>query len=1051
MHRNFIEKVNHICNQNTDKEFIRYFKDNGTVEKWTYETFRAEVGQMITHIEKSSICKGDRVLLLSPISPEACRMIIALAIYGATCVLLDGEQPKEELDYLIEKSDIRAIITNSAYYNRDVKDYENEYPVFSLETGCQFCEREYSLSPTTDPDEEVMAILYSSGTTSDPKGVMISYEGQLCSAEILLRAFGTTDIRYLVVFPLFHISGFSTFLAIFLGGGQIGLLENANSKKLLEGFQKYHPNGFGMVPKIYETFQQKITEEIKNTQSGRIILSLISLCGLFRKYLHVNLGKHVFRSINRRVFGGEMIYLGVGGGLATKEVSHFFLNLGYRWMNTYAATEQNLPIVTTTISDNYPGNAVGKLSRFPEISIRIGNQNKKGQGEIQVKSPCQMKGYFRDAVATEQAYEGEYFKTGDLGYINSRGYLHVTGRSKESIHLPNGEKVSPEQIERLYASCIPKDVVSACVGVTAKEKDYDDIVFFIEKNNELDENRIRHEILEHSAKVGGNFRVSSVLFTNKIPLSKIGKVQRYKLRKQYDENSIMETKAGESKYSGKENLSTYEKLKQIFLKLGIETDITHDLVLEYDLGLDSLNLFGLCVEIESAFHVDVSKYISPQITVSELCQMIDADKSSLEVITEYDINDFPLKRRKIDRWIISFIEKLTRLCYSLKTSGLENIPPNGPYIICANHESHLDGMWILIASDGKIDLEQFCCLAKQEHLKHRLFRGGLRIMGGIPVDRNGNTSPAMKRVTECVQDGKIVLIHPEGTRTNNGELGNLKAGAERLALENQIPVLPVRIEGAYEIFPKHRKLPCVLNKDGRYKLSVQFLPLLQPYKGMTKQLSYMLGKDNPPPRNKRDLINLSRIIQWSQKIRKYYITGINNFESDKNYILCANHTSYFDPVWILTALGKKIDIGNIVTLAAIERSQDSKRFFRMLGGISVNRDQGVHPEIEHIKNCLKRGMNAIIFPEGARTRDGSLMELKKGAVKIAKDTHVAILPIHIKGGFEIFPRHKKIPRLFNWKKCRRFELEIDICSPIFPDDRSETEILKQLRHTLGGD
>lgn len=150
-------------------------------------------------------------------------------------------------------------------------------------------------------------------------------------------------------------------------------------------------------------------------------------------------------------------------------------------------------------------------------------------------------------------------------------------------------------------------------------------------------------------------------------------------------------------------------------------------------------------------------------------------------------------------------------------------------------------------------------------------------------------------------------------------------------------------------------------------------------------------------------------------------------------------------------MGKKIDIGNIVTLAAIERSQDSKRFFRMLGGISVNRDQGVHPEIEHIKNCLKRGMNAIIFPEGARTRDGSLMELKKGAVKIAKDTHVAILPIHIKGGFEIFPRHKKIPRLFNWKKCRRFELEIDICSPIFPDDRSETEILKQLRHTLGGD
>lgn len=842
MYKRFIEKVDNVCKEYAEKELICYFRDNGIKEKWTYGIFRKEVGSMVEQLEKSTIRKGDRVLLMSAISPEACRMIVALAIFGATCVILDAEQPKEELSYLIKKSDIRAIVTNAVLYNKCVKEFEDEYPVYNIANGCQFDKKTYDLKPTEDPDEEVIAIIYSSGTTSEPKGVMITYEAQLCSSRLLLQAFGTTDIRYLLVFPLFHISGFSTFLAIFLGGGQMGLLENVNSTKLLEGFQKYHPNAFGMVPQIYEVIQQKIVEEIKRKNSNKVIMSLIDFSGLLRKVLHINIGKYIFKSINRQVFGGKMIYLGVGGGLVTEDISDFFLKLGYRWMNTYASTEQNLPMATTTSVDNYPLNAVGKINRFSEIDIRIQNRDKNGKGEIQIKSPCHMKGYFRDADATKQAYDGEYFRTGDLGYIDNNGYLYVTGRSKESIHLQNGEKVSPERIESLYASCIPENTIAACVGILSEGKGYDEIVYFIEKKANLNEEHIRHNILEQSQKIGGNYRVSQVLFIDKIPLSTIGKVQRYKLR-----NMKLDAQTQEETHGEKEELTTFDKLIQIFLKLDVKVDIKPDFILEQDLGLDSLNLFELCVEIENVFQVDVSNCISSQITVSELCQIIEADENNINSTVGYNINDYPMRQTKLD------------------------------------------------------------------------------------------------------------------------------------------------------------------------------------------------------------YVKLSSLIWLSKKIRSYRIKGFDNFKEGENYIICSNHASNFDPIWILAALDKKVNIVNVVTLAAIERSKDSKGFFRMLGCIPVNRNYGVHPEINCVESCIKKGMNAIIFPEGARTRDGSLMELKKGVIKIAKDTNTSILPIRIDGGFDIFPRHIKRPRLFKTKKCERFDLHIDIHEPISPRNLSDEEMFEQLKSDLKGE
>ena len=224
MQRNFVNRIIDIDKENKDKTFITYMKEDDTEEHWTYSDFWKRTEFIVKKMQSKEVRKGDRILLLTPVSPYAYVMIAALAMTGAVSVILNPDLPPEELDVLVKQSDIRGIVCDEAIYHTYADKWQERLPVVDIVTGSKFGEKEYQTEETKDMDEDVLSILYSSGTTSEPKGVMISYEGQLVSSELRLRAFGTNNIRHLLVFPLFHVSGFSTFFALLLGGGQIGLL-----------------------------------------------------------------------------------------------------------------------------------------------------------------------------------------------------------------------------------------------------------------------------------------------------------------------------------------------------------------------------------------------------------------------------------------------------------------------------------------------------------------------------------------------------------------------------------------------------------------------------------------------------------------------------------------------------------------------------------------------------------------------------------------------------------------------------------------------------------
>jgi 1-acyl-sn-glycerol-3-phosphate acyltransferase len=228
----------------------------------------------------------------------------------------------------------------------------------------------------------------------------------------------------------------------------------------------------------------------------------------------------------------------------------------------------------------------------------------------------------------------------------------------------------------------------------------------------------------------------------------------------------------------------------------------------------------------------------PNLTVDGAARSL---KNKAKAAALSSLGAFPAKRGLAAKGTFTVVSAFSRLVYRIMVEGTEHLPAKGGYVLCPNHETHIDGLWIMmhLPDDHR---ERFCCMAKREHLDTLVGRMMLRIAGGIPVDRKGNPFPAYKRCLEKLKEGKIVLIHPEGTRTSDGTLGPFKSGASKLGLDSGAPLVPVRIEGGFAVFPKSRKLPRFfdLRNRRRFTVKISFGPPIMPHAHSIDELTRCL-------------------------------------------------------------------------------------------------------------------------------------------------------------------------------------------------------------------
>ena len=809
-----------ICKTQKKKTAITYIKKDQTLVECSYEQMKDRVENIIEKYTDIGINNGDRVVVLIPLSDNVYLDILALACIGATAVILDFNLHKSELFRIIDDSDPACIITTEDIFTEKLQ--EIDLPILESSDECHFLKKRV-LEHTKDPNYDAIAILYSSGTTSQAKGVVIGYEQEINAFNRLYKVIGSNNVNYLMLFPTSHISGLTSFLVVLMRGGSLAVLEESSAIQLMNGFQIYKPNCFGMVPKIWDTYKGKIEDSIKQkgVLRAKIINGMIKCCGTLRYYTGINLGRKFFHSINKQVFGGRLQQIYSGGGKTNPDTSRFFWNLGYDFFDFYASTEANIPIVVTD-GIKYM-KSIGNINEDPNSSVRISNPDNNGVGEIQVKSNMLMLEYFHSPELTQSAFDGEYFKTGDYGRIENEE-LYITGRIKESIHLSNGEKVSPEDIENSYKESVGQEIEFAVTGIKSDDG-YDEVyVFAVGKSGQFDE--IFQQVKQ---TVNANYRYKKIIYVDELPKTSVGKVKRYKLSTLVDK----ETNSGSIGSVLEDNVNNIESIENWLchaLSKYTDCNITKDKKISSDLGIDSLSMFELCVDIDNKFKICAENFISQDLTITELAKLISGQNKKNDDNKYSNNSIYPVpKDKKLERRLQSWI-RFVKFIYRIEITGIENVPSKGNYIICSNHESYFDPLWILAALGEQISLKEVCCMAAKHTMNGKISKKLFDALGGIPVDREGNTIPAMNNAKRCLGSGRVMIIFPEGARSRDGTMLPFKNGAAQLALDTNTKILPIEIEGGFETFPRWIKYPRLFDWKHlkKYTIKIKIGSLIDP-------------------------------------------------------------------------------------------------------------------------------------------------------------------------------------------------------------------------------
>ncbi|GAC1505985.1 MAG: AMP-binding protein [Terriglobales bacterium] len=831
------------------------------LESYSYSDLRKMSEAIGQWLDENGYASSQRIAILADNHPRWVAAFLGIIASGNSAVPLDTAIHADQVAVLLKDSRTSLVFCDSKHIQTaleaiaelPVKIVLTDSPQGNLNSSHRmatsldtiFSSGSGSFSPVPVSGDSLASLLYTSGTTADPKGVMLTHANLLGEIDAV---FSWADIgpddAVLGVLPLFHVlSQMANLLLPLVNGARVVYLETLNTTELLRALRERQITAFAVVPQFFNLIHERIFKEIaQRGQMARAAVMAMRAITAFSRRFGWNPGKLFFRKVHA-IFGERMRYLVTGGSRFDPQIARDFHALGIDVLQAYGLTETTGGAFATSPANNVIG-SLGKALKGVEGKI-IDPQPEEGRaqpiGEIAIRGPIVMKGYWNRPDATAEVLKDGWLHTGDLGYLDHDSNLFLTGRKKDVIILSNGKNVYPEEIETHYLkSPFIKEICVMGLDVGPGSDKLHAVVvpdFEVLKQRKVVNSKevIRFDIEGLSAQLASTKRIAGYeIWQDDLPRTTTRKLKRFEIEKlvranrgrNQDPDAVRPLAALSTEDTGWLNEPNVEAAISIIKRSSKSAvgNVQPSDNLELDLGLDSMQRIELLVELEQQLGGDVPESRLAEIyTVRELVDEVLASagrdrtgsRSQFAGWSAVLREDPPeAERQTLDNppyfaeraafAATRIIKAFSRLAFRLQIDGLDNIPAQGPYILCSNHQSYLDPVVLCSAFNWKA-FRQLFAVGTSDIFGSGIMRHVARWLRVIVVDPDSNLISAMRAGAYGLRTGRVLILYPEGERTIEGTPKTFKKGAAILSIHLQVPIVPVAIEGFYQAWPRGKR------------------------------------------------------------------------------------------------------------------------------------------------------------------------------------------------------------------------------------------------------
>ena len=825
------------------------------VDRLSYRDLDALSARAAATLLAWGVRQGDRCAILAENSARWCAVYLGILRIGAVAVPFDTAYTPAQAATLLRDSGAAILFAS--------RRLESPARVAAEGTACRVALLDEaagtaagSLPPCPARRDDPAVILYTSGTTADPKGVVLTHGNLLAEKD---GAFAVVHVdehdAILGVLPLFHaLAQMANLLLPFSVGAHVVFLDTLNTRELLRALQDEGITIFVCVPQFFYLIHQRVTGELatRGRLARAVFRRLLRLNGAARR-VGWNAGPRLFARVHAAL-GPRIRLLVTGGSKFDEAIGRDLFDLGFTILQAYGLTETSGAATVTG-----PGEPMGTVGGpLPGVEIAVAGPKpgppteETRDGEILIRGPIVMAGYWNRPDATAAVLRDGWLHTGDLGRLDEHGRLTITGRLKEVIVLSSGKNIYPEEIEAHYRQSV--FISELCVvgvappGEPSAERLHAIVVpdagVLRERKIVNTVELIRFELEGLSVSLPPHKRVLGFDVTMEpLPRTTTGKLKRHEILKR------RRTGAGAAPAPAGPELPADEHVARI-------TDIVRSAVrpglvvrpgsyLELDLGLDSMERVELLAALEARFAARVPEAVAQSIfTVQDLAEAFrgagelrDAGgempwPALLEVPEPGpELRALLRPRTFVAPAIFVLARALAALLARPRADGVAHLPRQGPFIISPNHQGYLDPFFLVSVLPYGV-FRQLFFVGAAEYFQTPLTARLARSLNVVPVDPDANLLPAMQAGSFGLRHGKVLVLFPEGERSIDGTVKKFKKGAAILSHHLDAPIVPVAIDGAFELWPRNRPLDWRRFLPwSRHRVRLRFGPPLRPGAG----------------------------------------------------------------------------------------------------------------------------------------------------------------------------------------------------------------------------